>query len=113
MPNLTNAQMRSRFKDFVEEFENVDLCCEWEKLEDGVWRVKDSKDNILGHVSVRICQENGCMDMIYRYNKNLYSKVPAVPTVMVNANNLSDAQERQKFIDFDCDIADAHGISTS
>ena len=99
----THKQINKWLRDATEEASRVDSSTKWEPIGNNWWTVRDDEGNLIGWVDASICCDTG--KTVFKYRKErTYFSLGHVNHVVVDAPNLSDAQELQKLIDFDAAI---------
>ena len=106
----THSQVNDWLADAVFKVSAIDSATHWVSIGNGWWNIKDADGKLIGWVEANICCVNGVVVFKYRKDRTYFS-ITTIPSVAVNAMDLSDPDEFQKLVDFDAAITAAYVIS--
>ena len=106
----THSQVNGWLADAVTKVSAIDSATNWVSIGNGWWNIKDADGKLIGWVEANICCVGGVVVFKYRKDRTYFS-IATIPSVVVNAQDLSDPDEFQKLVDFDAAITAAYGIS--
>ena len=107
--SYTHSEINAWLADAASKVSAINSATDWVAIGNGWWNIKDGEGKLLGWVEANICCKMGIVIFKYRKDRTYFS-LANIPSIKVNAKNLSDPDEFQKLVDFDDAIASAYVI---
>ena len=107
--SYTHSEINAWLADAASKVSAINSATNWVSIGNGWWNIKDGEGKLLGWVEASICCKMGIVIFKYRKDRTYFS-LANIPSIKVNAKNLSDPDEFQKLVDFDDAIAYAYVI---